>query len=258
MQATAKERTVEELLRGPLLRKHQRVEWAREIADTDRSLDLEARSSHKSFQNPGRIRFQNEQRKKLLAQQSPRPLTPEEHDKLQKEERVLLADIREGMVSKSEQRRSPANEPGLRQRIRRWHDAKKAKIVRWKNARILLEPDSDDADLCNLERYRPEGALEAATLNAAVPGYMGFSDIADQYETTFGTGSWRDRETQEEFAQRMAALGVTVTFGKASEIRARASVVDVQEGEHATVMTVLPPGGHLSKRKRGRPTKTAA
>lgn len=246
-----KERSVDELLKGPLLRKHQQEAWRKEIEHTDRLLAREEASSLKSLTNPARIRLQNERRKRLLAEQSPRPLSGEEKDQVSTLSKRLLADIKEGMVSKAEQRRNPAQEIGLRHRIDQWHRAKKDNVVRWKHAQILLNPDSTDPDLCNIEKYRPEGPLEAM-LNAQIPGYMGFDTphMKERWEEIFHA-DWRDQETQEQFIKRMAEMGITVNFAKASGMRPKATVIDQRDGEDATVMTVMPPGA--PKKKGGWP-----
>ena len=39
--------------------------------------------------------------------------------------------------------------------VLRWEKENKSKILEWKKIVARLEPDSDDPDLCNIERYRP-------------------------------------------------------------------------------------------------------
>lgn len=131
-------------------------------------------------QRVGEIRQELRRLDKQLMTQSPRPITPEERDLLSKKRTELLADVTAGMLTKEEMRKNPT---GAVHRHLQWEKANKKKIVQLKNIMIQLEPDSDDPDLANLERYRPESrtAGPGATTffaDAQIPGHFAMTPAA--------------------------------------------------------------------------------
>lgn len=222
------------------LRQHQRQEWEREIRHTDQLLAANASTEKKFLANATRIRQQNEARKKLLAAQTPRELRPEERDTVAKLNRELLADVREGMVTQVEQRRGG---PGIVDRIRRWHAAKKAKALLWKKTQILLHPDSTDRDLCNLERFRPTGAMSALTTDADIPGQFTLSPLAKAH---YDEIDWSSPEVAAEVERQIAAGKLRIRHVRAADIARRVEGdVEVKESPDAVAVTV-----HRNGKKR--------
>lgn len=92
---------------------------------------------------------------KQMMQQAPKQnLEPEEKDFLQTQEKELAEKIRHGMPTQYEMRTNP---PGSVAKHMKWERTNKKDILRWKNARVRLEPGSDDPDLANVELLRPSG-----------------------------------------------------------------------------------------------------
>ena len=95
--------------------------------------------------------------KQTIEQYAPKPFdTPLELDAAVKRERELREEITTGMLSIEEMRRNRQGTSDSVTRHMKWEKVNKAKIVEWKKLRARIEPDSDDPDWCNLERYRPE------------------------------------------------------------------------------------------------------
>lgn len=239
-----KDKSLEELLdpSTPLLRRHHRKEWEREIARTDALLAENRGATKKFLANASRVHKQNEEMKRRLAEQSPRPLTAAERDLVAAEERRLLAEIREGMVSKVEQRRNP---PGTGDRQRAWHDRNKTKILRWRKARLLLQPDSDERDLCNLERYRPEGPLDLPMADSEMPRLVGLSPRA---KANYDDIDWSSPEVRAAIERLIASGAIKVNYqAKASAIREPGvEIVEHQATGDVEHITVVP------RRARGR------
>ncbi len=59
----------------------------------------------------------------------------------------------------------------------KWEKAVKKDILKWKNIQIMLDPSSNDPDLANFERLRPEGARNRVRLDAQIPGKMAFTNV---------------------------------------------------------------------------------
>lgn len=97
---------------------------------------------------------------KMLQDQSPPVLSTEEKNWLKKEEVRLREKISGGMPTKRDMRTNP---PGTVARHMKWEKTLKKDIIRWQNARVILEPDNPDPDLTNTEIMRPEGTHWAAT-----------------------------------------------------------------------------------------------
>src|SRR3990170_1484997 len=81
---------------------------------------------------------------KMLEEQGPPILSTEEKNFVSKEEKRLRDKISVGMVDKIAMRTNP---PGTVSRNMKWESSNKKDIKRWQNARVILEPDSNDPDL---------------------------------------------------------------------------------------------------------------
>ena len=87
-----------------------------------------------------------------MEDEAPPALSGEYRDAVAKEETRVRAILLEGIPTQEEMRRNP---PGTVAKLTRWQASKKNLTLAWKNLRRVLEPDNDDPDLSNLERYRP-------------------------------------------------------------------------------------------------------
>ena len=141
-----------------------------------------------------------------LDSQSAPETTPEQRDKLSKEEKRLRGEISDAMLSTEEMRKCP---PGALGRNVRFETEFKSRILRWKNIVRALNPGNDDPDVSNLERFRPKtNSLNMD--NALIPGKQFFlspdtQEYKDNYERTFSTETDTNRRIAELEA-KLAAL----------------------------------------------------
>jgi hypothetical protein len=121
------------------------------------------------------------QRKKSIDKQlddyAATPLEGFEKDKLNNLEKELRAAWTTGMPTEEEMRKNP---PGMVDRHRKWEKLNKKIIGQWKNVRRQLEPDSDDKDLANIERYRPSGVMDRLVAGAQISGAMNYRAIPQE------------------------------------------------------------------------------
>src|SRR5574341_411952 len=157
-------------LKQNLLRYNQRELLKRDLENYELSLQ-EAKGPDRAV-----LLRRKAQTERMLHDQSPVPLTPKEKDKLSDLEKKLRTRIVENMPSDEVMRRNP---PGAVDWNRRWLEANKRLIRIWKNTRIQLNPDSQDRDLANIERYRPSNRLHGPTSGAQISGAMSYSDVPD-------------------------------------------------------------------------------
>lgn len=157
------------------LRFHQRKQRQGEVEGIDR--DLADPSLKKSLMNPGRLQQQNERQKKVLRDQSPPPLTPAQRDKIATINALALESAKEGMLSQEELRHKPV---GAVDRQKAYDKAKKRDVLTWKRTQILLNPQSDNGDLCNLERFRPLRPTVDLLANADLPAVHTMSPQAKE------------------------------------------------------------------------------
>ena len=142
----------------------------------------------------------------------PTDLSPETRDALARELKREEDIYREGLLSHEEMRRNLVNSVD---RNIRHQKANKDRGLRIKNYRLLLNPESDEQDLCNLENLRPSGILPGSAqhydVNAQIPGYMAYSHIPDEKWKEAGLplvnpNSPLARKTAEELEQEIADL----------------------------------------------------
>lgn len=158
-------------LKTNLLRHHQRQELQTEIDGFNQAMP------HAKGEDIGILQRRKKQTEKQLWSQSPEPLTGAEKDKLKALERRLRDRITENMPTEEVMRKNPV---GAVDWHTRWSKATKPLVRMWKNARIQLNPDSEDRDLANIERYRPSGQMDRMRSDAQIPGMMTYGTIDDE------------------------------------------------------------------------------
>ena len=198
-----------EWLSKPLLRYKQREQWRREIDAVDSDLKAGATDRTRQVLEPGRLKRANDHRKVLLNAQSPPELSPQERDSLAKLSSSLKSEMMDGIVTQVEQRRNP---PGTVGKQQAWVRRNKSKVLAWKNAQILLNPDSDDPDLCNFEKHRPLGEMRALLTDAALPGYF---SLSPQARENYDEVNWDDKGAG---ATALAEAGVQVKYTTAGKV----------------------------------------
>lgn len=114
---------------------------------------------------------------KQLEDFAPEPLPGDDKDRLAKLEVELRDAWTTGMPTEEQMRKNPA---GMVDQHRKWEKANKGIIMKWKNIRRQLEPDSDDPDLANIERFRPDGVMDRLVSNAQIGGAMNYRNIPQE------------------------------------------------------------------------------
>lgn len=146
------------------------------------------------------------QRRKAIDKQledfAPATLEGSEKDKLANLEKELRAAWTNNMPTEEEMRKNPA---GMVDRHRKWEKLNKKIIGQWKNVRRQLEPDSDDPDLANIERYRPHGVLDRLVAGSQISGAMNYRAIPQENWDTAFEGRKPENTALEQVKRRTMA-----------------------------------------------------
>lgn len=229
-----------EVPKRQLLRYHQREDHKGEIEAMESMLP-----NLKNSQDRGQVTQRIKRLKTSLETQSPQALSGAVKDKLAKRAKDIEDRILPGMPSKEEMRKNPAGMVGQHMR---WEKGNKPDIMELKNIYQMLEPDSDDPDLSNIERLRPEGAQDRVRLDAQIPGKMNYRTVPQEnWDTAFeGKGPENTALKQAERVQKKgmseaARLAASERMRKMHEDKRRKAVQQsdrdqpvVVEGEAVT------------------------
>lgn len=158
-------------LNSNLLRYNQRELLKRDMESYDVSL-TEAKGKDKAL-----LLHRKAKAQRMLDTQSPEKLSVKEQDKLNVLEKKLRSRITENMPTEEVMRKNP---PGAIDWNTRWLAANKKAINIWKNVRLQLNPESEDRDLANIERYRPSGQMDHIRTDAQIQGHMAFAGLTDE------------------------------------------------------------------------------
>jgi len=173
------------------------------------------------------------QRRKAIDKQledfAPAPLDGHEKDKLANLEKELRAAWTNNMPTEEEMRKNPA---GMVDRHRKWEKLNKKIIGQWKNVRRQLEPDSDDPDLANIERYRPSGVMDRLVAGAQISGAMNYRTIPQENWDTAFEGK-KPENTALEQAKRVRREMSEEDKDRARRNLARARELKRQQAEQA-------------------------
>ncbi len=159
----------------PLLQKrqvHELTDERNQIVDM-----LQDPFLNKKLKSPGDMRKRIRDIDTQLSRYAPEPLKDAEKDKLAKMEVELRERITENMPTDEEMRKNPV---GAVHHHTLWEKTHKQDILTWKNIKRQLEPDSDDPDLANIERYRPSGAMNRLRTDAQIHGVMSYGNVPEE------------------------------------------------------------------------------
>ena len=195
------------------LRHAERQSEAQEVATVERKLidPVERRF----LQNPGKLKEQNDRRKKnLLAQSPPTELKPGQRDKLARLEAAACDLVRENMPTAEAMRHNP---PGAVDHHMAWDRHTKPALLTWKNVRILLNPHSDAQDLANFERHRPgNAATRTLYTDAQIPGQWALPPAAkDNYDQI----DWSSPEVAAKIQALIDSGAVTIRVRGATTVK---------------------------------------
>ena len=135
---------------------------------------------------------------------SPRPFEGKEKDAAAKQERELRAAMLQGMLTKAEMRLNP---PGAVGKLQQWTKANAERIQAWKYLQLRLNAGTDDPDVANFERFRPEGGAQELSLGGSQIARKDFHNLG-----TTGVVTLTDEEMGEldrlnpELRERVAFL----------------------------------------------------
>lgn len=115
--------------------------------------------------------------KQALNDGSPEPLTGKEKDTLSTLEKRLRAKITEHMPTEEVMRKNPT---GAVDWHTKWQNKNKKLVRLWKNVQIQLNPDSQDKDLANIERFRPSGQTDRMRTDAQIVGLMSYGSVPEE------------------------------------------------------------------------------
>jgi len=146
---------------------------------------------------------------KLLDEQAAKPLSGAKKDQVAKAAaEVLETVIRPAMLPREEMRRNPAGAVGKFLRTENSPEIQQA-IQHWKRSQLALEPGSNDPDLANVERFRPEihvGGPGTFMAGAQIPGNFAMSAQAKENwplgEPTINTAVAQVRKREQTQAQK--------------------------------------------------------
>lgn len=164
---------------------NERVGREKELQGYDSTLNLTPRELTSINMTPQRLgdlrRRRKNLHKELEANSPPTDLNGQTKDQLYKLEKELAEKIRVGMLSHEEMRRAPV---GAVDRNVKWLKATKAMQLAWKNVRRLLNHDSEEVDLANIEQLRPslirQGGPSTFMGDAQIPGHISYGNIPDE------------------------------------------------------------------------------
>ena len=170
----------------------------------------------------------------LTKQAPPTDLTEDEKNLLYAHSQELEAEIRPSLLPLEVMRRCPdASTP--RDNLGR-EKTMKPKILEWKRCQILLNPDSDDPNLANTDRIRPElttAGTSGFMVNARIPGHLAMSRQAKANwplgEPKADTALKQAQRRTAQDPKRAADYASRVAKAKATRKAKRASDVVVSE-----------------------------
>ena len=152
-----------------LLRPAAVYELGEEIGRLERTLT----GSHRgAIQDPSAMQKQIRNMKRNLAEKAPQPYEADAIDTAAQRAAILREKISEGMLSRVDMRRNPV---GAVDRHIKWERANKGRIKEYKHIMLRLNAGTDERDVANIEKLRPEGNVGGYTAEAQIPGAFAMS-----------------------------------------------------------------------------------
>lgn len=239
-----------------LLRYSQREQLKAEIAQADQSL------SQAKSEDAGTIRASRNKTQKQLDEGSPVPLTGKEKDTLNALEKKLRARITTNMPTEETMRKNPA---GAVDHHTKWERANKSLIRMWKNVKIQLNPENQDRDLCNIDKYRPSGQTDRMRTDAQIPGLMSFGTVPQENwdqifdaPTNTALEQAKRREYEESDAQHEVNTAIDALDEQEIDQAEEESKDQCSPEQHAILVTRLQKAREVLAQKRAEAKKLNA
>ena len=185
-------------------------------------------------------------KKELQTYSPPTDISGPTKDALYQKEKELAAQIQEGMVPREDMTRNPVG--AVDQNIK-WQRQKKAAILAWKNIKRILNPDSEEKDLANVEQLRP-----ARFHAGGVPLYYPEAELPSKFSMT--------AEAKENFDDTFPDSPTIDTPLKQAERREAEELLAKAEAENAALKEQLAKlgrdrDGQIALRKQRREVSKA-
>jgi hypothetical protein len=117
----------------------------------------------------------------FLATHAPKPIDGERQNTVKRlADQVMAEVIQPALLTRSEMQRNPAGSVGKHLRQEASKPAKRA-VLTWKRAMRALDPQNDDPDFTNVERFRREGGIVGTSTfmaDAQLPGVFAMTPAA--------------------------------------------------------------------------------
>lgn len=164
------------------LRNHQVKEYQDEAS---RLNDIVQAPAYVTGVDRGAARRKSLQINSVLEKQIAKPLHGAEKDKVARlADEVMQTVIRPALLTREDMRRNPAGAVG---RFLKEENSKPVKqaVQQWKRAMLSVETESEDPDLANVERFRPEkihdtGGVSTFAAGAQIPGNFAMTPKAKE------------------------------------------------------------------------------
>lgn len=154
----------------------------------------------------------------LLDEQAAKPLTGEKKDRVYRLTKELESEI--SLLPREVMRRNPAGAVG--EFLRHENSSEnQQKIQQWKRAQLALEPTSNDPDLANIERLRPEkihdtGGTSTFMADAQIPGKFA---MTPQAKANWPLGEPKAETALQQVQKREMSEKQKAALAKAREAR---------------------------------------
>ena len=133
----------------------------------------------------GKVSQRARELEKHIQTYAPKPVQGAKKDEVARlAEDVMEHTIKPALLPREEMRRNPAGAVGKFIRVENSKPIQHA-IQQWKRAQLALEPDNQDPDLANVERFRPEmihatGGTSTFMAGAQIPGNFAMTPQAKE------------------------------------------------------------------------------
>lgn len=143
-------------------------------------------------------------------------------DAIAKETKELEAAIRADMPDRDMMMRNPPGAVGKNIEFERKH---KQNILRWKRNMMLLHRDSNDPDIANAERLRPQHTDSLMNMQDAQIAPKTISHPSPQYMANYEQMQWegqpQSQESQSELLERLERLEAELAEVRAAKTKKR-------------------------------------
>lgn len=200
------------------LRFTERLAREEEIAGIERVLNDPDPAVRRRLENKGQVLQQLARSKRALENQSPPAVSGAVRDALVKRGRALERHLNATMLPHGEINVKLKDlSPNVRDYERRWQKQNKPTINEWKTIQVLLNRDSDEPNVANVERLRPAMPRGMPMSRAYLPARGYAPPLSAQGLANYDQIEWSPEDAQER-AEHLAKAGVKVRKATAADV----------------------------------------